>query len=49
VVEIKAISFGHDLWDKTIEFAEKCSWKAGSFLALKMRNNDFEKIRHRVY
>ena len=42
MIEIKIMSFGHDLWDKTIEFAEKCSWRAGSFLAFKMRNNDFE-------
>lgn len=42
MIEIEIMSFGHDLWDKTIEFAEKCSWRAGSFLALKMRNNDFE-------
>ena len=42
MIEIKTMSFGHDLWDKTIEFAEKCSWRAGLYLALKMRNNDFE-------
>lgn len=36
------MSFGHDLWNKTIEFAEKCSWRAGPYLALEMKNNDFE-------
>ena len=24
---------GHPLWDRTIAFAEKCSWKAGPYLA----------------
>ena len=42
MIDIKTMSFGHDLWDKTIEFAEKCSCRAGLYLALKMRNNDFE-------
>lgn len=32
---------GHKYWDKTIELAEACSWKAGSFLARQMQENDF--------
>ena len=36
------MTFGHKLWDKTIEFAEKCSWGAGTCLAKKMKHNDFE-------
>ena len=42
MIEIKIMSFGHELWNRTIEFAEKCSWRAGRSLALKMRNNDFD-------
>ena len=33
---------GHELWDKTIAFAVGCPWKAGAFLAEKMKANDFE-------
>ncbi len=40
--KIEDITYGHKLWDKTIEFSEKCSWRAGRYLALKMKNNDFE-------
>ena len=32
---------GHPLWNKTITFAENCSWRAGAALARKMRENDF--------
>ena len=32
---------GHPLWDRTIAFAQSCSWKAGPFLAERMRANDF--------
>ena len=31
----------HPLWQKTISFAETCSWRAGAALAQKMRENDF--------
>ena len=31
----------HPLWHKTISFAENCSWRAGTALAQKMRENDF--------
>ena len=43
-MEISVISYGHPLWDKTISFAENCSWRSGPYLARKMRNNEFEKI-----
>ena len=33
---------GHELWDGTIAFAARCPWKVGTFLAEKMRANDFE-------
>lgn len=31
----------HPLWQKTTSFAESCSWRAGTALAQKMRENDF--------
>lgn len=40
---IEVMSFGHKYWNKTINFAGKCSWKAGAFLAQKMMTNDFER------
>jgi len=43
-MEISAISNGHPLWNKTISFAENCSWRAGPYLAKKMRNNEFDKV-----
>lgn len=32
---------GHKFWDETIAFAERCSWRAGPFLAERMKENDF--------
>lgn len=43
-MEISLMAYGHPLWDKTVSFAEKCSWKAGSSLAKRMRSNEFEEI-----
>lgn len=40
--KIEVMSYGHKYWNKTIDFAGKCSWKAGAFLAQKMMTNDFE-------
>ena len=40
-MNILLISQEHPLWEKTAEFAQNCSWKAGQFLAEKMRKNDF--------
>jgi predicted N-acetyltransferase YhbS len=37
------MTYGHPLWDETIIFAENCSWKAGPYLAKRMRNNEFEE------
>ena len=35
-VAISVMTYGHPLWDKTISFAENCSWKAGPYLAKMM-------------
>lgn len=40
--KIEVMSYGHKHWDKAAEFARNCSWKAGAFLAQKMKDNDFE-------
>lgn len=40
-MEILLIKQDHPLLEKNISFAEKCSWKAGPFLAERMRKNDF--------
>lgn len=40
-MEIVLIRQNHPFWNKTISFAENCSWKAGSALAKMMRNNSF--------
>lgn len=42
MIEIKIMSCGHEWWNKTIDYAQKCSWRAGVYLALKMQNYDFE-------
>ena len=42
-VEISVMIYGHPLWDKTISFAENCSWKAGPYLAKMMRNKEFSE------
>lgn len=44
IPEISIITNTHPLWDATISFAEACSWKAGPFLAQRMRNNEFADI-----
>lgn len=40
-IMIEIMTSTHPLWNKTISFAEKCSWRAGAALARKMRENDF--------
>lgn len=35
----------HPLWEKTIEYASSCSWKAGPFLADMMRSASSDIIR----
>jgi len=32
----------HNLWKKTISFAQSCSWKAGPVLAERMKENAFQ-------
>lgn len=41
MIEIHSLTQGHKYWDEVILLAEKCSWKAGTLLAGKMKNNDF--------
>ena len=40
-MKIQTISIEQPLWDKTITFAESCSWNAAHRLAVRMRDNDF--------
>ena len=40
-MEISFIKCGHPHWEKTIAFAEGCSWVAGPLLARIMRKNEF--------
>ena len=42
-MDINLMTYGHPLWDEIILFAENCSWKAGPYLAKRMRDNDFEE------
>ena len=41
MIEIHTITHEHNRWNETISFAEKCSWKAGSYLAELMKQNKF--------
>lgn len=41
--KIVVMTYGHEMWDRTIKFAENCSWRAGAFLAEKMRENQFDE------
>ena len=43
-MEISVITYGHPLWDETAQYAENCSWKAGPYLAQRMRNNEFADV-----
>lgn len=42
MTEIYLTKKGHQYWEETISLAEKCSWKAGPFLAKKMQENEFK-------
>ncbi|WP_029231233.1 GNAT family N-acetyltransferase [Butyrivibrio sp. VCB2006] len=42
-MEIVCIKQGHPLWEKTINYAQECSWKAGPYLASRMQNNAFNE------
>ncbi len=41
-MDIQMMQKGHILWDKTIMFAQSCSWKVGVFLAERMKANAFK-------
>lgn len=41
MIEVYSMTQWHYYWNETISLAEKCSWKAGSYLAKKMKNNEF--------
>lgn len=41
MIEILAIKQGDNYWNRTISFAENCSWKAGTLLADLMKKNTF--------
>lgn len=43
MTEIYCMTQGHKYWNETISLAEKCSWKAGTYLAQKMKSNDFHE------
>ena len=47
-MEITVMTYAHPLWEKTIAFAEKCSWRAGAFLAGMMRENKFSDIERAI-
>ena len=40
-MEIQLLTPDHPLWQKTVSFAENCAWKAGPFLARRMKENGF--------
>lgn len=41
-MEIRILDREDIYWNRTIEMAEKCSWRAGASLAKRMRENMFE-------
>ncbi len=43
MMNIELITCKHPLWEKMIEYAGNCSWKAGASLAKRMASNDFEE------
>lgn len=43
MIKVYLMTDEHKYWEKTISFAEKCSWKAGTFLARKMQKNEFQE------
>lgn len=43
MIEIYLMTAEHIYWKETISLAEKCSWKAGSILAKKMKENEFKE------
>lgn len=43
MTEIYLMAVGHQYWKETISLAEKCSWKAGTFLSKKMQRDEFKQ------
>ena len=43
MTEVHLMTQGHQYWEETISLAENCSWRAGPFLAEKMRKNEFQE------
>lgn len=43
MAEIYLMKKEHKYWEETISLAERCSWKAGPFLAKKMQDNEFKE------
>lgn len=43
MIEIYLMTAQHIYWKETISLAQKCSWKAGPFLAEKMKENEFKE------
>lgn len=41
MTEIYAMTPGHRYWESTISLAERCSWRAGPYLAEKMNRHEF--------
>lgn len=41
MTELFLMTQGHPYWEETISMAENCSWRAGPFLAGKMKENQF--------
>ena len=42
MTEIWGMAAGHAYWEKTIQFAENCSWRAGPYLAKEMKRGAFQ-------
>ncbi len=44
MTEIYCMTQTHPYWNETMELAENCSWRAGPYLAQKMKDNDFHPL-----
>lgn len=42
-MKIERIEYNSELWKKTIDFAENCSWIAGEHIAGMLRENRFSE------
>ena len=40
MVEIYSMTQGHCYWNETLSLAANCSWKAGPYLAEKMKKSE---------